>query len=647
MRNEALIIILLSLVFIIPAVSAELFISQPENLYNLGDEFNISITINPLVDSNEFLISKMICGSGEIELYKSAKSVKAGEQESVMIKVNLDSSLLGNVSGECYVSASYGGDQATSQKFDIVKEVNLNIDLSVASISPGGSFTVTGEALKKNGELLNGFAEISISQINLSLLSGITAGKFAFTITVPKNSPAGDYDVKVRAYEKAASGNIVNEGEASRNIKINQIVERVDVTLVSSSISPGNEASYKVNLFDQSGKEVSDDVIVFIYDPNKKLLGKKVVKSGVQNGIQTLANSTPGFWKIEATYNEIKASGVFDIAVVQSASFSVVNGTLIVVNTGNVPYVKPIEILVGGKSDVKKMSIGVGGKDSVKLNSPNGGENGTYSVQVIENNNTQQLGDQYFPGTGNTVVENLSRGSIWIWIILIVILILLALYYYKKVRKKSYLGASPKASGPIKVNAEESKSASVIDKGEKQNAAIISLKIKNMKDIEKSNTNAIESINNALQKAKQAKAKIYADGNYKLMIFAPLITKSEENNLNAVKVARDIKSSLDDHNKRFAQKIDYGIGVHVGDLAVEAKDGQFRFSSLGNTIPITKKIAESSSTEVLMSGQLHTKLMGSVKSDRVGESSFWQVRSVVERGEHSGFIKGFLKRQTK
>ncbi len=641
-------VIFAAILTVMPGVLAEVFISQPQSLYNFGDELNVTITVSPIADSNNFLTAKLKCGTNEMEILRSIKNIQAGQQASELIRINLDNALVGNLSGECYISASYGDDVAISQKFDIVRGITVQLELDKITLNPGESVVVSGDAVKRNGNSVEGFVELSLPNINLSLSNIVSNGAFSFMVTIPENTASGNYEVKTRVYEKDSGGNIVNEGGSSSSIKINQIVKASNLSITAIRVIPGTDLVYNVYLYDQANQEVSNDVVVALYNPGKEQVSKKLVKSLVPNTFAFAANATPGTWRIETSYDNLVDSAMFDVEKVMSATFVVINGTLVITNTGNVPYTKPLQVSVGEKLDVVSMNIGVGEADNVKLSSPNA-VNGTYSIKVNDGNQTADLGEQYFAGTGNAVLD-VSKPSFWGWLILIVIIIIGGVYYYKKSKKKSAMGGSSgkMGVGPIKANiakgAEASK-ASIIDSGEKQSSTLVALKIKNLQDIEKSNTNAMETVNKVLMTAKDAKAKIYADGNYRLMIFAPIITKNPDNNVDAIKVASEIKRALEDYNKKFAQKIEYGIGVHYGDLAVEAKAGQFRFSSLGNTIPIVKRIAESSHGEVLMSSQIHTRTMGTVKGERVGESSFFQVKNIINRGEHSGFIKGFIKRQ--
>ena len=98
-------IILLSL--IIPLASAEISFSQPNSVYNLGDDFSIILGVSSNVDTNSFLIVSLVCSDDDlnatnqnkIEIYRSATSVKAFEKNSSDISLKFDNSLINNLEG--------------------------------------------------------------------------------------------------------------------------------------------------------------------------------------------------------------------------------------------------------------------------------------------------------------------------------------------------------------------------------------------------------------------------------------------------------------------------------------------------------------------------------------------------------------------
>jgi hypothetical protein len=128
-------------------------------------------------------------------------------------------------------------------------------------------------------------------------------------------------------------------------------------------------------------------------------------------------------------------------------------------------------------------------------------------------------------------------------------------------------------------------------------------------------------------------------------IFAPAATVDRDNSLRAINVAKDIENALREHNRKYSEKIHFGIGVHNGEMIVEGKNGSFKFGSVGNVIPAVKRIAERALLDVGMSEKVHMKTLGKVKSDKMQGETFWRVRRVMDRAQHSDFINKFMNKQ--
>ena len=82
MKKSLYFIVLISIIFILPIASAEIFFSQPKALYNIGDEFNFTLTLAPNSDTNGFITVALLCSQGlPRDFYKSPANVKNGEEK--------------------------------------------------------------------------------------------------------------------------------------------------------------------------------------------------------------------------------------------------------------------------------------------------------------------------------------------------------------------------------------------------------------------------------------------------------------------------------------------------------------------------------------------------------------------------------------
>lgn len=645
MKKEIVLAFLL-VIFVVPMISAEILMGQPKTLYNVGDEFSIDITLKPNSNMNGLLVASLVCdsnSSGSVDLYKNSFSIKSGEEKVTKISAVLSNSLIGSLIGQCYISTSYGPDSANSQKFEISRDMYIQLQVDGIVFSPGEYVGIRGTAVKKNGQKVDGFVEVKVEQANAFVSKPATNGEFNFNFTLPKNSPPGTYPIEARVYERDNEGEISNEGSESISIEVKQLLERLDIAFNSQSVKPGEDLVYNIILYDQAGNQAEGDISSVIYKPGDVVFAKKLIKSGEENRLSVGLNFTPGYWRIEASMDDLSAKKLFYVQELQSAVFSLINDSLLIYNNGNVPYKKPVEVSIGGVVEIKQMNLGIGESKKFRLSAPNG----EYSVKINDGENENVLGNAFLTGRAIGVGDyKLGEGATakilpLLWILIIVVLGVAAFYLYKKVRKKNFYGQTP-----VAVGNRQSMQNSLVDRGEKQEAAVIALKLGNWEQI-KGNEIINGLINRALLKAKESKAKIYQEGDFRLVILAPVVTKLSDNNRYAVKVAQDIYDILKEHNDKASQKIKFGLGVNTGSLIAEIKEGKFKFTSVGNTVSIAKKIAGHMHDGILMSENFQKKVISSVKSDKLPGLGAWKIKRIADHDKYSKFLGDFLNRQDK
>jgi hypothetical protein len=644
--------ILLLLMFLLPLSSAEIFISQPKSIYNVGDAFVFNVTLMPSVTTNNFFSAKIACSeenqSGEMEIYRIPQSISSGVQKKLEISGKFDNFLVGSLEGNCNLEVEYGKDSADSKEFQITRGIYVNVGTDKVVLEPGDRFNVSGRAIKNNGNPVEkGFVELRLSDLNITSFRTIEGGKFDILFDIAEDTPAGDYQLSARIYEKDEQGEITNEGSGETGIKVKQIIKKSVIAVGSQSVTPGNDFVYTVLLYDQSNKEAAENVDVSIYKPSGEIFERKFLKSGEANNITIGYDYVPGSWEIKSSIDEISASRTFTVDELESISYKVINGTLVVANTGNVPYKKPVEIIIGDKSVIEEIYVDVGETRRYALSAPDG----EYAIEVNDGENRELVGTAFL--TGNAIgVEREGDFNFWrqsyliLWIMLISLAVLIAFSQYDRIAKKSYFGKTPSASyaPPIKMTVKDS---GAITEGSREECSIIALRIKNSEEVENAKGSGLDAIERALTRARDAKAKIYSDKNYKTMVFAPSITNEKDNSMKAVAIAHEIENMLLEHNKRMGEKIMFGIGVHNGEMILENTNGQFKFNAIGNTMPYAKKVADSVNSGTGVSEFVHRKILGKVRSERIEGTNYWRIGKIRDREMHSEFINRFMQRQKK
>ncbi len=655
-RIKAVLISLLLIISLTSLISAELIISQPQSIYNFGDSFDISVKIVPQKDTRDFFTASLFCSDQEVELYKAPLKVSSGEEKEVQISTILDKFVVSNAGGKCYLEAKFGDESSSSQTFELVRGIEVSANLGDFSYLPGEEIKVNGEAKKTNAQSLNGFVELSVPGLEIDLIRPVTAGKFLFNFTTPYNAKSSAYSVEIKAYEKDSSGEIVNEGSTTSSIKIKQVPKELDVALSSQTIMPNNQLLFTPVIYDQAGDKIDSEVSLVVYKPDNTVFRKNLIRSDISSPIFIESNYTPGTWRIEAASSSLQKTKEFVVEEYKNLSFSMENNTLTVKNVGNIPFKGPIEVSIGGINEIKDIVLDIGASKKFRLLAPNG----DYTIKVADGITQYDLGSSFLTGKAISIDDSFGSSAssnilIIIWLVVIIVIAVIAIVLYRKISRKTFIGKSPSSSSSnasVSSSTQAPKTISqlgsqqttnIIDKGEKQDSSIIALKLKNLQEL-KTNQEAINIIETALYKAKGMGGKVYTEGDYRLVVLAPMLTKEADNSQKAINIAAQMEKAIIDYNSKTLKKVDYGFGITDGSLIVENKDGKFRFVSADNSIISAKNIAQFSNNDILISESIHRKTTGKTRANKLSDKNFWQIERVVDRAQHEDFINRFKNR---
>ena len=638
--------LLIFLILLVPLVSAEILISQTNSLYNLGDDFDVTISVLANSDTSSFFTTQLACVSTNetklLEIYKSPLSLKSGEEKTITISASFDKFLVGTLEGDCHLQSNFGEESASSIEFTLSRgvEVSMNTDKSV--YEPGEPIIISGKAVKANGQPLLGFVEVTLSQVNLVLTGEVKDGAFNMTIIIPEDTHAGSYGVTARAYDKDSSGFTINEGTASSPLSVKQVPRSLVIELKAPSVMPETELEYSVFLLDQSGENIEKDIELNLLSPDGKFNQAKLTRTNTALFQSIPANLTPGQWKFQAKSDGFEAEKAFVVEEYRKLSFSLENNTLTVTNVGNILYEGPIEVTIGEVSEIKEMSLGVGQSKKFRLEAPNG----EYQINVADGEELQNLGLASLTGKAisvNDVGFSIKEDFDWIiWILALLVLAVIAVIFIRRaIKKRKYGKPQTGKTGLKKLVGKVPAAGGIIDKGEKEESAVIALNLKNTSKLRKPELDLIDSV---LWKVKETGAKIYSHENYRIIIFSKMLTRDTENNFKAIQAASNIERVLANHNRKSALKIEFGIGINSGSLIVEKKDSKFRFISVGNTVITAKNLSQKSNQEILISEEMHRKTSTRVKADKSGDK-VWKVKRIVDRSPHAEYINRFVSKQ--
>ncbi|MFH0808791.1 MAG: adenylate/guanylate cyclase domain-containing protein [archaeon] len=688
-------------VLMFSGVLAEISISEPNAVYNLGDRLYVSLGGLVGADSGNLNIA-LVCNGKTTNLVKipaRAFSIDAEQSYSIPYKIldreDLEIVNLTDIVGDCQIVSSLGTQVASSNSFVVSDYVVVAVSLDKTSYNPGEEVKISVEAIKKNGARLNGFIEGSDANV---FSKAITDGLAEEVFVLPKTIEAGNYYLNISAYDVGSDG-VLNSGVGGVFFEVAQVASSMVMSLSEEVAIPGENFSIGVEVFDQSGVEMIGLVSLKILSPSGE---------GIEAGINTGEfgeltfdfNSSVGMWKVIAKFNEMVEEREFEMAALQKVEFDLEDSILSITNIGNVLYNKTISVEIGEEILKLELKIDVGEVRKFDVGAPTG----EYVVFVSD-------GESSFSRqvllTGNDVsVEGLREVSIFknysiVWIFLILILggvgVVLLIKYRrtKTMGKPSVAGKVIDGIGNIKKNVGKtvlnkvpnnvkshidqslnftnkspavqgldsssysgedktmvdltrknvaSAESALVLKGEKLVSCVVALAVKNHEGLSQI---AKENLEQTVESSK-GKGLIDWRGDYVFIVFSPLVTRTYGNERLAVKAGMDIVKKLNDYNRKFKDKIEFGLGVHIGELVASKAGDKLKYTSIGNSISFAKRMSDVDSGKVVVSEAVRKKLLRDlkvVKGKEIGENMTYIVSEVLDRSGDAERLKDLIKRQ--
>ncbi len=655
-------VILVVSLFLLSSVSAEiLFTKQPNELYNLGDKIFSSVKVKTLENSEGSLNINLICNGIETEIYKEYLVLSAGEEISRTPTIPLIKSFIGHSTGTCKLKATFGEELILTNEFKISNEIIVSLKSEEREFYPEQEIVIEFDATKEGGSLVDGFVNVTVEMKNsaegMKIFDSVNKGYGYITFEFPKQTPSEQYLVKVNVFEKDSTGEITNKGFANFNIKILQVPTTLEIVLENEVVEPGTSAKTKAVLLDQTGVNMESTAILTIESSKNKTVKRAEVATEEYLEVPIVYNEPPSTWKIYAESNELEEKKTFEISEKSDLDIEIVNKTLIVTNVGNVKYNDTIQIDIENTTLDLDVELGVDEEAKYVLTAPDG----NYNIAITEKN-----GESFNQGvflTGKVIsVEEASRGIAKVishpisWIFMLLILCAMAFIFFRKGYNKKFVGYITKKKGKSKIipsarkeslfNTKNEAGLSLSIKGEKQDTTLVCLKIKNLSEVKTKRGQLKETLQKLSHIADENKIPVYEDREAIFFLFIPAITKTFQNKEKAIKIASQIKKILDEHNKLFKDKIDFGISLNSGMVVAKYENNKLEFMSIGSLMVSSKRMSTHSDKTIYLSENIKENLPANIKLEKHESNglTFYTIKEIKDRESNQKFINNFIKR---
>ncbi len=669
--------------FLFSIVSAEMSISEPKEIYNLGEK--LYVTLDGIIGEEEGNLNiDLECGATKANLLRiSARAFSQDAEQSYSLPYkyltsdDLELNNLSSLVGKCKIISSLGNKIVKTKTFEITNKINVNSKLDKLTYNPEENVNFIFDATTANGNAFIGKYKIK----NFTLIYGeMNANEITEVIALSPVQKAGTYLLTLEVYNEDAYGEKLNYGTALAHFIINQKPTAIDLSLSDLIINPIDGLTLNPELTDQSGELIEDSLTVYLESPKGEVT-TYTIKSGNYLDINFSSNAPMGKWNIYSFLGEI-SSEKYEIEMLGFPQLEyVVEGSILnITNFGNIIYDNIINITIGEDVYQLDLLLQPEGSKQFNLQAPDG----DYDIKVGDYN-----GDNKFSSsvalTGNSIsIKDLTQGSgwvdySWLWIFLIVIFgglvyvitnkdkfnfeksekkekpkkqkkakkatlnIRISKFFSKKKPKKKK-EKQPLESGLIDINNKRitAESALVLN-GEKMTSSVLTLYIKNYDDLRE---NAKEQLSQILDNLSK-KAVIESKGDFVFVIFSPLITKTYKNEIIATKAGLQLVKDIENYNKKFNNTIIFGAGVHMGDVITERAGRKLKYTGIGETFSLSKKMATLANSKLFVSDFVRKRLLRELKVIKEGEinkQGIYSVSEIKNKDANQAKLKDLLKR---
>ncbi len=658
----------LILILFISVASSEIFLStQPNQVYTLGEKIEVVRGTDGTEGWEEI---NLVCGNLSKMLYLNYLT----DSEEKELTFPLTKNFLGGMSGKCYLELIFQNQTKKSLQFDIVDYLEIDTSFNNLEFNPNETLIFSGEVRKPNSvEVENAFIEAKLKTTGLESLVTVENSQFEGEIKLPGTIESKEYTLEIFAYEKKDE-QITNNGKENFTITIKQKPTKIKIK-TQEEINPGEDLEFKAILYDQSGKTINNQQVSYTLKDSTGEENLNILSSGDNSTFYKLPPNTPkGYMNLTAKTEGLTAEKRIYVKENEQASFNLENNTLSIRNIGNVPYNNPIEIKIGNETKVIETNLTQGESESLYLEAPEG----EYNISINDgfqnlSKKTALTGNAVSVSSKNPNAQGILARNRFLLIFFIFLIFGLFIFVaskkysntsimqkpFRKLKKKH----SPEytsndkgyGEGVIKAKPEKKKEKddgsaahSLVLSGDKQKSSLIAIKIKNWKEIDTEGSNANETIAKIKDIISQNKGRVYKSDGHLIGVFAPVNTRTFDNSINALKTGNEITKILNEHNRKYTKKINYGIGINSGDIVAKKEEGKLLFTPLKNSLTDAKRISDIAENSVLIGENVSKEVGNRAKFNpypaKAGLKTYELSGFNQARIQNKDFINSFVER---
>ncbi len=227
------VILTLAIIMLSSYASALISIDAPaKNIYNIGDKFPITGTVQEPAPFSGFVRFMVKCSQNEFPLQLVPASLSANELKTLKDIGAPQMTISASMGGQCSIAASLVSGNGTlssaeSAQFEITKNLDATFSVEEPRVQTGSPLKITGTVFRKDGTGIEGVAELYFKTLGQKYLidtAEIHKGLLEYTYQTKSNAP-GAYMIDV--ISRDMFGNEVTVNDAASFFLSNKLDVRI------------------------------------------------------------------------------------------------------------------------------------------------------------------------------------------------------------------------------------------------------------------------------------------------------------------------------------------------------------------------------------------------------------------------------------
>src|SRR3989344_8017267 len=220
----------------------------------------------------------------------------------------------------------------------LVNELNLVVTIDEKNVNPGSKIRLNGDVKTVLQENVND-ANVEIEIDDKKFITNVKDGGFNYEIMLSDKIKSGKHLMRVTVQDEFG-----NKGKNEIGINVNQIPTSLVLKVNNNTINPGSVLTVEAILYDQAGDVLTDVVSIEIKDDEDKLIFYDSISTSEETLLEIDPYAKPGKYQVNAEVQGLTQESTFIVSEVVKLDITLLNQSLLMQNTGNVEFKKPIII---------------------------------------------------------------------------------------------------------------------------------------------------------------------------------------------------------------------------------------------------------------------------------------------------------------